>query len=62
VDRRYGIEGARDQNRPIRVGIVGAGFMCQGLTNQISTARLVCGSSRYPTGVPKRNSQIDGVA
>src|SRR6185437_15581390 len=24
-----------DQNRPIRVGIVGAGFMCQGLTNQI---------------------------
>ena len=25
-----------DQNRPIRVGIIGAGFMCQGLTNQIS--------------------------
>ena len=24
-----------DQNLPIRVGIVGAGFMCQGLTNQI---------------------------
>jgi predicted homoserine dehydrogenase-like protein len=24
-----------EQNRPIRVGIVGAGFMCQGLTNQI---------------------------
>jgi predicted homoserine dehydrogenase-like protein len=24
-----------DQNRPVRVGIVGAGFMCQGLTNQI---------------------------
>ena len=23
------------QNRPIRVGIIGAGFMCQGLTNQI---------------------------
>ena len=25
-----------DQNRPIRVGIIGAGFMCQGLTNQIT--------------------------
>ncbi|MCA6114363.1 NAD(P)-dependent oxidoreductase [Bradyrhizobium sp. WSM 1738] len=24
-----------NQNQPIRVGIVGAGFMCQGLTNQI---------------------------
>jgi predicted homoserine dehydrogenase-like protein len=24
-----------EQNRPVRVGIVGAGFMCQGLTNQI---------------------------
>jgi predicted homoserine dehydrogenase-like protein len=24
-----------DQHGPIRVGIVGAGFMCQGLTNQI---------------------------
>jgi predicted homoserine dehydrogenase-like protein len=25
-----------DQGNPIRVGIIGAGFMCQGLTNQIS--------------------------
>src|ERR1700754_4778032 len=25
-----------DQNRPIRVGIIGAGFMSQGLTNQIT--------------------------
>ena len=25
-----------DQNKPIRVGIIGAGFMCQGLTNQIT--------------------------
>ena len=24
-----------DQNRPIRVGMIGAGFMGQGLTNQI---------------------------
>jgi predicted homoserine dehydrogenase-like protein len=25
-----------DTNKPIRVGIIGAGFMCQGLTNQIT--------------------------
>src|SRR5215510_10062197 len=25
-----------DKNNPIRVGIIGAGFMCQGLTNQIT--------------------------
>ena len=27
---------------PIRVAIVGAGFMCQGLTNQIATVLLAC--------------------
>src|SRR5258705_3867518 len=41
-----------DQKRPIRVGIVGAGFMCQGLTNQIvhSTPgmRVVAISNRRP--------------
>ena len=26
------------QGKPIRVGIVGAGFMCQGLTNQIENS------------------------
>src|SRR5262245_52052993 len=40
------------QDRPIRVGIVGAGFMCQGLTNQIvhSTLgmRVVAISNRRP--------------
>src|ERR1041385_4475908 len=25
-----------EQGKPIRVGIIGAGFMCQGLTNQIT--------------------------
>jgi predicted homoserine dehydrogenase-like protein len=29
------LKARQEQNRPIRVGIVGAGFMCQGLTNQI---------------------------
>ena len=38
-----------DQNKPIRVGIIGAGFMCQGLTNQITTARRVCAWRRYRT-------------
>jgi predicted homoserine dehydrogenase-like protein len=41
-----------DQNRPIRVGIVGAGFMCQGLTNQIVNStpgmRVVAISNRRP--------------
>jgi predicted homoserine dehydrogenase-like protein len=41
-----------DQNRPIRVGIVGAGFMCQGLTNQIVNGthgmRIVAISNRRP--------------
>jgi predicted homoserine dehydrogenase-like protein len=35
VDRRYGIEAPADQNRPIRVGIIDASFVCQGLTNHI---------------------------
>ena len=30
------LKARQDQNRPIRVGIIGAGFMCQGLTNQIT--------------------------
>src|SRR5262245_16572081 len=38
------------QDRPIRVGIVGAGFMCQGLTNQIENSvpgmRVVAISNR----------------
>jgi hypothetical protein len=42
-----------DQNRPIRVGIVGAGFMCQGLTNQIVNStpgmRVVAMSNRRPS-------------
>ena len=33
VDTR--LKAREEQGRPIRVGIVGAGFMCQGLTNQI---------------------------
>jgi predicted homoserine dehydrogenase-like protein len=41
-----------DQNRPIRVGIVGAGFMGQGLTNQIVNStvgmRVVAISNRRP--------------
>ncbi|QWG17270.1 NAD(P)-dependent oxidoreductase [Bradyrhizobium sediminis] len=41
-----------DQHRPIRVGIVGAGFMCQGLTNQIVNStpgmRVVAISNRRP--------------
>jgi predicted homoserine dehydrogenase-like protein len=41
-----------EQNRPIRVGIVGAGFMCQGLTNQIVNStpgmRVVAISNRRP--------------
>jgi predicted homoserine dehydrogenase-like protein len=41
-----------DQNLPIRVGIVGAGFMCQGLTNQIVNSirgmRIVAISNRRP--------------
>jgi predicted homoserine dehydrogenase-like protein len=41
-----------DQNRPIRVGIVGAGFMCQGLTNQIVNStpgmRVVAITNRRP--------------
>ena len=30
------LKAREDQNRPIRVGIIGAGFMSQGLTNQIT--------------------------
>ena len=41
-----------DQNRPIRVVIIGAGFMCQGLTNQIVKStpgmRVVAISNRRP--------------
>jgi predicted homoserine dehydrogenase-like protein len=42
-----------EQNRPIRVGIVGAGFMSQGLTNQIANSmpgmRIAAVSNRYPS-------------
>ena len=48
-----------DQNRPIRVGIVGAGFMCQGLTNQIVNStpgmRVVAISNR------QSERAVDGV-
>src|ERR1700756_208499 len=41
-----------DNDRPIHVGIVGAGFMCQGLTNQIVNStpgmRVVAISNRRP--------------
>ena len=41
-----------EQNRPIHVGIIGAGFMCQGLTNQIVNSvpgmRVVAISNRRP--------------
>ena len=30
------LKAREEQRKPIRVGIVGAGFMCQGLTNQIA--------------------------
>jgi predicted homoserine dehydrogenase-like protein len=46
------LEARADQNRPIRVGIVGAGFMGQGLTNQIVNStpgmRVVAISNRRP--------------
>jgi predicted homoserine dehydrogenase-like protein len=34
VDSR--LKALEEQGRPIRIGIVGAGFMCQGLTNHIA--------------------------
>jgi predicted homoserine dehydrogenase-like protein len=41
-----------EENRPIHVGIIGAGFMCQGLTNQIVNSvpgmRVVAISNRRP--------------
>jgi predicted homoserine dehydrogenase-like protein len=41
-----------EQKRPIRIGIIGAGFMCQGLTNQIVNSvpgmRVVAISNRRP--------------
>jgi predicted homoserine dehydrogenase-like protein len=41
-----------DQARPIRVGIIGAGFMCQGLTNQVANStpgmHVVAISNRRP--------------
>jgi predicted homoserine dehydrogenase-like protein len=40
------------EGRPIRVGIIGAGFMCQGLTNQIANSvpgmRICAVSNRQP--------------
>jgi predicted homoserine dehydrogenase-like protein len=46
-----------DRNQPIRVGIVGAGFMCQGLTNQIVNSvpgmRVVAISNRRPERAAK---------
>ena len=46
------LKACQDHNRPIRVGIVGAGFMCQGLTNQIVNSvpgmRVVAISNRRP--------------
>ena len=41
-----------EENNPIRVGILGAGFMCQGLANQIANSvpgmRLAAISNRRP--------------
>lgn len=46
------LKACEERNRPIRVGIVGAGFMCQGLTNQIVNSvpgmRVVAISNRRP--------------
>src|ERR1700741_5463065 len=46
------LKACADRDRPIRVGIVGAGFMCQGLTNQIVNSvpgmRVVAISNRRP--------------
>jgi predicted homoserine dehydrogenase-like protein len=50
VDRA--LKEREDQGRPIRVGIVGAGFMSQGLTNQIAHStpgmRILAVSNRKP--------------
>src|SRR5262245_297590 len=50
VDRA--LQERQEQGRPIRVGIVGAGFMSQGLTNQIAHStpgmRVVAVSNRKP--------------
>src|SRR4029078_5383974 len=43
-----------DQNRPIRVGIIGAGFMCQGLTNQITHSTPGMRVAAISTGGVKR--------
>ena len=44
------LKARQDAGNPIRVGIVGAGFMCQGLTNQIAHSvpgmRVVAVSNR----------------
>ena len=47
------------QGKPIRVGIVGAGFMCQGLTNQIveQHARHARGCDLQPQG-PARGRRL----
>src|SRR5215475_3575982 len=46
------LKACADRDRPIRVGVVGAGFMCQGLTNQIVNSvpgmRVVAISNRRP--------------
>ena len=46
------LKALEEQDRPIRIGIVGAGFMCQGLTNQIVNStpgmRVVAISNRRP--------------
>jgi predicted homoserine dehydrogenase-like protein len=46
------LKACADRDQPIRVGIVGAGFMCQGLTNQIVNSvpgmRVVAISNRRP--------------
>jgi predicted homoserine dehydrogenase-like protein len=46
------LKACADRDRPIRVGIVGAGFMCQGLTNQIVNSvpgmQVVAISNRRP--------------
>ena len=47
------LKARQDAGNPIRVGVVGAGFMCQGLTNQIAHSvpgmRVVAISNRTST-------------
>ena len=49
------------EGKPIRVAILGAGFMCQGLTNQIvhSTPGMRVVSILQPEGQPERSTSFN---